>query len=124
MQITYQGREYGFDQRAITVDEWRELKRKYGMTPAGFEALIDEADPDATTFAYWVIRRQAGEQNITLGDHLKPDLLALNAALAEGAKAELARQAAVEPERPGPTGPLPGPVSSPPSPEIPGPAQN
>jgi hypothetical protein len=80
--IQFEDREYKFDKNAITVDEWRELKRKYRMTPKQFDDCIGEADPDASTFLYWVILRQSGNQAIPLGDQLKPDIIALNAAVA------------------------------------------
>lgn len=81
MIIEFEGRQLQFDRRAIGVDEWRELKRKYKMTPKTFEDSISEADPDASTFLYWVLLRQNGEPNTLLGDHLKPDIVALNEAL-------------------------------------------
>lgn len=87
MNITYKGTDYDFDQDKVTVDEWRELKRKYGMTPKAFQDAIDEADPDASTFVWWMMLRQAGDASQPLGDNLKPDIIALNAALAAAATA-------------------------------------
>ena len=99
MIINYQGTEYDFDQERITVDEWRELKRKYQMSPRQFQDAIDEADPDASTFLYWVLKRQgAGGFAEPLGDGLKPDILALNQALAAALQAEAERRAAAEPD--------------------------
>jgi hypothetical protein len=94
MIIEYQGRQYDFDQDAITVDEWRELKRKYKMTPKGWQDGINEADPDAMTFLWWVLARAAGQPGLTLGDHLKPDVIALNNALGTAVEEEERREAA------------------------------
>jgi hypothetical protein len=120
MQITYQGTEYGFEVQKVTVDEWRELKRKYGMSPKKFSEGLDEADPDAYTFAYWVMLRQNGQGGtLTLGDHLKPDIIALNNAFGEAAQNE--PEAPEEPEDPtrvSPSTPTsPGPAASPPAPD-------
>ena len=119
MIVSYEGHDYTWDAEQITVDEWRELKRKYQMTPAGFEKALGEADPDASTFAYWVMLRAAGQQHLTLGDHLRPDIIKLNAALAAAAERE---QQPAEPE-PDPTRPSPSPVASASPPAVPGPAQ-
>ena len=121
MIISYDGKDWQFDRKAITVDEWRELKRKYRMTPKGFETGISEADPDASTFLYWIMLRQSGDQRAILGDHLKPDIIALNAAIGAADDDEPEDEAAADdpvPTRPG--GPRPG---SPPGPETPAPAQ-
>jgi len=85
--ITYEGREYSFEVDRIDVTEWRELKRKYKMTPKQFEAGVSEADPDAMTFLYWIMLRQNGQAApaLTLGDHLKPDIVGLNNGLSEAA---------------------------------------
>ena len=80
--ITFEDRKYTFDKDAITIDEWRELKRKYRMTPKQFDDTIGQADPDSSTFLYWVLLRQAGDHRVPLGDELKPDIVALNHALA------------------------------------------
>lgn len=120
MIVEYEGRQYHFDPQAITVDEWRELKRKYKMTPKQFEDGLAEADPDAVTFAYWIMLRRNGRQNVPLGDHLKPDILALNDALNAAQLAELQAQPPEEEgEEAGPTRPSPSPPPSPPSPEAP-----
>ena len=119
MQITYQDREYSFQVEKITVDEWRELKRKYKMTPGQFQTGISEADPDAMTFLYVSMRRQSGDTRITLGDHVKPDIIALNQAVAASQEAEEATAADqdTEPE-PDPTKASPSPAPSPgPSPQ-------
>src|ERR1700735_2165874 len=106
MKISYQGAEYEFDEEKIGVDEWRELKRKYKMTPLAYGKGIGEADPDASTFCYWIMLRRAGQQ-VSLGDHLKPDLLQLNKAIAEAQAAEAAAEAGEIAEQaaagPGPT---------------------
>jgi hypothetical protein len=101
MIINFEGREWNFDREKITVDEWRELKRKYKMTPKGFQDGIVEADPDASTFLYWAMLHQAGQRDAPLGDNLKPDIIALNSALsesdaAEEAEAEAAAKAELE----------------------------
>lgn len=92
MKITYDGRDYELDKDAIVVDEWRQLKRKYQMTPKQFDAGVDEADPDSYTFLYWVMLRQAGDTRTPLNDDLKPDIIALNHALALAAEAEKAAE--------------------------------
>ena len=117
MIISYEGRDWQFDRKAITVDEWRELKRKYKMTPKGFEEGISEADPDASTFLYWILLRQSGDQRAVLGDQLKPDIIALNAAIGAADDDEPED----EPE-PDPTRPSPSPPASPPAPATPAPA--
>ena len=118
MIISYQDTEYDFDQERVTVDEWRELKRKYQMTPRQFQDAIDQADPDASTFLYWSMLRQNGGTNgQPLGDNLKPDILALNQGLAKALEAEAARleaEAAADPT-PGdsrPDGTTPPPTGS------------
>lgn len=93
MQITYEGQDYDFDTDRISVDEWRELKRKYKMTPGQFQEGLAEADPDAMTFLYVAMQRQAGNTRITLGDHVKPDIIALNQAVAAAQQAEEASAA-------------------------------
>jgi hypothetical protein len=87
MIISYEGTDYDFDTDRISVDEWRELKRKYKMTPKGFQDGLSEADPDAMTFLYVAMQRQAGRANITLGDHIKVDVIALNAAVSAAVEA-------------------------------------
>lgn len=112
MQITYLGTEYSFDVQKVTVDEWRELKRKYKMSPKGFQDGLDEADPDSYTFAYWVMLRQNGQGGqLTLGDHLKPDIIALNSAFGEAAQAE-AERAQAEEAGPDPTKGSPSTLTS------------
>lgn len=123
MIVTFEGRDWNYDPAGISVDEWRELKRKYKMTPRGFTDGVDDADPDAMTFLYWVLLRNHGQPSVTLGDHLKPDVIALNNAVGTAveqeraagqaqAKAELeaaaAKAAEVGPTQPGgPTSPEP-----------------
>ena len=86
--ISYEDRKFTFDTRKINVDEWRELKRKYAMSPKAFEEGLREVDPDAYTFLYWLMLRWEGDRHITLGDHLKPDIVALHAAIADGVSDE------------------------------------
>jgi hypothetical protein len=102
--IRFEDREFTIDKDKITVDEWRELKRKYGMTPKGFDDGIGEADPDASTFLYWIMLRRGGDTRAVLGDQLKPDIIALNAAIAA---AESDVPAVPEPEDPTLAGSLP-----------------
>lgn len=111
MIITYEGTGYDFDLDRVGVDEWRELKRKYKMTPKQFQDGTAEADPDAMTFLYLSMLRQAGRANVSLGDHLKPDIIALNHALDAAMQAE-EEAAAAEPE-PDPTKGSPSPAPSP-----------
>jgi hypothetical protein len=123
MIIAYQGTDYEFQQEAVAVDLWRELKRKYQMTPRQFQDLIDDADPDASTFLYWAMLHQNGGTKEPLGDNLKPDILALNQALAAALQAEAARLEAEEAANPtqdgsrpdGGTPPLSGSSTSSPS---------
>ena len=86
--ITFEDKTYTFDRSKIDVTEWRELKRKYGITPRGFEDGIKEADPDVMTFLYWLLRKRDGDVHLTLGDHLKPDIIALHAAIADAVTEE------------------------------------
>jgi len=92
LTITFEGRDWSFEKEAITVDEWRDLKRKYKMTPKQFDEGIGEADPDASTFVYWIMLRQAGDQRAVLGDHLKPDIIALNKGIASALVTEAGEQ--------------------------------
>ena len=85
------GLDYEFDQQAVTIDEWRSLKRMYKMTPGLFQNAVDEADPDASTFLYWVMLRQnQKDMGVPLSDNLKPDIVKLNNAFAEAVQAESA----------------------------------
>jgi hypothetical protein len=126
MRINYLGTEYHFDEEDVSTDEWRELKRKYKMTPRAYGVGMGDADPDASTFCYWIMLRRAGNQQVTLGDHLKPDVLALNKAIAAAQEAEAAAEAeeiartAAE-GTPDPTKPAPSAPSSPASPPPPAP---
>lgn len=124
MIINYDGRDYHVDIDEIDIDEYRQLKTKYGMTPKAFQEGINEGDPDASTFLYWIMLRRDGQAGVPLGNQLKPNVTRLNAAMvaavqreeaeeAERKKAELAaeagRQAAAVPTRPaGPPSPEPG----------------
>jgi hypothetical protein len=84
MIITFDGASYDFDPSRISIDEWRELKRKYKMTPKQWQDGVSEADPDAMTMLWLAMRRQAGTAgNMTLGDHVKVDILALHDALSD-----------------------------------------
>ncbi len=118
MIVTYEGTAYEFDQEKITVDEWRELKRKYKMTPLQFENTLQEADPDALTFVYWLLLRQNGGTREPLGDNLKFDMIVLNNAVGEALLAEAEREAAqAEADAdPTPGGSLPAGEATPPSP--------
>jgi len=106
--ISYEGTDYEFDQEKITVDQWRELKRKYQMTPRRFEGALDEADPDAYTFLYWVMLHQNGGTPKPLGDNLKFDLIALNHAVGSAAESQAAREEEEGEPDPTPGGSLPG----------------
>jgi hypothetical protein len=119
LTISYQGTGYEYDQERVTVDEWRELKRKYQMTPRQFQDAIDQADPDASTFLYWTMLRQNGGTNgQPLGDNLKPDILALNQAEAARLEAEQAADPTLDGSRPdGTTPPSTGSSTSSPSSE-------
>jgi hypothetical protein len=119
MIISYDGKDWQFDREAITVDEWRELKRKYKMTPKGFQDGIAEADPDASTFLYWILLRQSGDQRAVLGDHLKPDVIALNEALS-AEPGEEGEEDGAGPEA-DPTKAGASPAQSPPAPATPAP---
>lgn len=90
----FEGRDWpDVDLEKIEVDEWRELKRKYRMTPKTFQEGIGEADPDASTFFYWLMLRRAGQHLAVLGDQLKPDIIALNKAVAVASEEEEAEEA-------------------------------
>ena len=122
MIISYDGKDWEFDRESITVDEWRELKRKYKMSPRGFENGTSEADPDAMTFLYWAMLRQDGDLRAALGDQLKPDIIALHAAMAAALAAEADddedEDAGAEAD---PTGAGAPPAPSPPAPATPDP---
>lgn len=90
----FEGRDWKLDTDDITIDEWRELKRKYKMTPKAFQDMIMEADPDASTFTYFVMLRHNGQPGTVLGDHLKPDIIKLNQAVAAASAAEEAEKEA------------------------------
>ena len=98
--ITFEDKTYTFDQAKINVDEWRELKRKYGITPRGFEDGIKEADPDVMTFLYWLMLRIGGDSRTPLGDQLKPDIIALNEAIADAVDTD-APEPEADPTTPG-----------------------
>jgi hypothetical protein len=124
MRITYLGQEYDLDLDKVGIDEWREAKRKYGLTPKAVQDGLDEADPDAMTFAYWVMLRQSGQPAGTLGDHLKPDIIALNNAVGTAVEAERKAQLEAEAQRaaaPDPTQVLTSPPASPSPPAAPSP---
>lgn len=92
MKVDFEGRQYEWDFDSIGVDEWRVVKRVYKMTPKAVQLGIDEADPDAMTVAYWTMLQQSGLPAGTLGDNLKPDILALNQAIGTAAEQELAER--------------------------------
>lgn len=123
MIVTFEGRDYSLDSDAITIDEYREFKRKYGLTILGFQNALIEADPDALTCAYWVMLRQNGQQNQVLGDQLKFDAPAFYTAVAEAQKQEAAEPAEAEPD-PTQGSPSTPESASPPEPPAPDPAQN
>lgn len=90
----FEGRDWpDVNPEKIDVDEWRELKRKYRMTPKQFEEAMGEADPDASTFFYWLMLRRAGDHLAVLGDGLKFDLLELNKALSAAQEEDAAAEA-------------------------------
>ena len=93
MNIEFQGKAYDFDQNAISLDEFREMKRKYKRTAKGFEEGITEGDPDALTCLYWVMEaRQSGNQSLVLSDSIDfPGGATLYQAMADAAKAEQVR---------------------------------
>ena len=97
----FEGRDWEFDIDSVTVDQWRELKRKYKMTPKACNDGLEEVDPDALTFAYWVMLDQNGRAGQPLGDNLKFDLIKFNNALGTateeaGKQAKAAKQAELE----------------------------
>jgi hypothetical protein len=134
MLLTYDGRDYEVDLDKVTIDEWRQLKAKYKLTPAKFQQGLSEADPDASTFFYWIMLRRGGpavpgNQRVPLSDDLRPDIIALNRALEDAdEKATLAEldaleaeaEAKAEAERERPTQPSSSPAVSPPAPVTPG----
>jgi hypothetical protein len=138
MIIHFQGRTYDFDDDRITVDEFREMKRKYKLTARAFDKGVTEGDPDALTCLYWVMQRQAGNHDLVLSDEINfpvgPLYTAISDAQAaeeEANKAELEAQAeqaaAAVPTQPaGPTSSAPPsppattPASPGPSPADPG----
>lgn len=126
MILEYQGKDWQFDRDAITIDEWRQLKKVYKLTPKGFQDGIGEADPDASTFLYWVMLRQNGDQQATLGDHLRPDIIALNEAIAKAEPGEEpAGEAEADPTKTGasPAASTPASASPPAAPSPPSAAE-
>jgi hypothetical protein len=121
MFIKFADRTYDFDWDAISIDEWREMKRKYKMNMRLVQQGAIEGDPDAVTCAYWAMLRQNGELGRRpLNDDLKPEpavafVLAFMAAMKdeqkrdEAEEAEAEEQAAAEAEAAeNPTQPRPG----------------
>ena len=129
----FEGRDWDYDQDRITVDEFRQIKKKYQLTARGFGEGIEQGDPDALTCLYWTMLRQAGDQAAVLSDSLNfavgPLYTAMAAAQAaeeasekarlEAEAAEAARLAAVPTRPAGLPSPEPG---SPKAPASPGPA--
>ena len=122
MIIEFAGTSYDWDIDRMTVDEWREIKRKYALTPKMFEVAMAEADPDAMTCLYWSMLRQAGQTGVLLGDQLSFPLVPLLDAVFAAQKKEEEEEAAAAAEPANPTVPAPSPPASPSPPVQPSPA--
>lgn len=81
--FTWQGSEYDFDIDKITVEEARQIKRKYTFTIAGLLEALREVDPDAMTCLYWLVMRSDGKHDdLVLSDDLNFPIVEFGAAWA------------------------------------------
>ena len=56
---TFEGKQYeDLDFAAVGMPEWREVKKKLGMTIADVEQGFTRLDPDALTVFWWLTMRQ------------------------------------------------------------------
>lgn len=81
--IRWQGKTIDFDIDTITVDELREIKRKYKFTGRQFIEGLQDIDPDAFTCLYWVVMRRGGDTGLVLGDDISFPLIEFASAWAE-----------------------------------------
>ncbi len=114
MKIEYRGSAYEFDFGDLTVAECEAIEKFTGGKGLGeWSNQLGAANTKALEAAWWVIRRQAGQDPgpITRRDEdFRP--VTLNAAIADAERAQAeadaeALAAAAEPE-PDPTRPVPG----------------
>ena len=125
MIFTFQGREWDYDEDRTTVDQFREMKRKYKLTAKAFSDGIEDGDPDALTCLYWCMLLQNGEPAAILSDKIDFPVGPLYTAISEAQKreaeaAEAAAKAELEAEAEraaslGPTRPAGPPSPAPPS---------
>lgn len=119
MFIEYDGRTWDFDYELVTIDEWREMKRKYKMNMRLVQEGAAEGDPDSATCVYWSMLRQNSQlRGRPLNDDLKFDAVTFVLAYQKAAVDEQARETAEEAQRiadeaedeaaEGPTRPRPG----------------
>jgi hypothetical protein len=64
--LRYDGSEYMFRWENVTAEEYREVKRKTGLTIRGLLEGIGDLDPDAVTAVRWLVLRS---------DHRHDDLV-------------------------------------------------
>jgi hypothetical protein len=105
MKISYEGHDTDFDETfmPVTAEEWREIKRKLGLTVRGVLAGMMDVDADAATAVRWLVLRAAGQQNLVLDPAAEFSVMEFAAAWREAEEAE------PEPE------PDPTPAGSPPA---------
>lgn len=96
MIVSFEGRDWTFDEDRVTVDQYREVKRKYGLTAKAQSEGVNEGDPDALTCLYWFMQLQSGEPHAILSDKINfevgPLYTAISAANEREAEAEAARR--------------------------------
>lgn len=96
MKVTYLDNEYTLDLEEIDVKQARIIKDKCGLTLAGLEAGLGEADPDALRAMFWLMTEQTGlHQDIELVNF---KLVKFVQALQEATEAELKERERLEKE--------------------------
>jgi hypothetical protein len=96
MIVNFQGREWSFDEDRVTVDQYREVKRKYGLTAKAQSEGVNEGDPDALTCLYWFMQTQSGQPDAILSDKINFEVGPLYTAINDANVAEAQAQAARE----------------------------
>lgn len=73
--IRFEDGEYEFDFEKVSLPEYREIKRKLGLTIRTFMEGVELADPDAVTALYWLVLRTDGKHDdLVLADDLDFDV--------------------------------------------------
>lgn len=60
MRITFEGREWSFDEDEITIRQGVAIHMAYGFTVATWLTALGELDARAVQCAYWLMLQQAG----------------------------------------------------------------